>query len=192
MQQTDLGAASTDRADLALPRADGADTSAELAELFGRTMRRLHRGTREALAPFGLSGSEARVVRLLADGPMRMTLIAERLSVVPRTVTDIVDGAEAAGVVVRRSDPEDRRSTLVELTPAGRELFDRLEAARHTCAAAVFDALSGDERQQLLGLLRTLCDAPGCGGQPEGGSPEPPRTAARSGGAAERRKGEQS
>ena len=146
----------------AAPPAGASDSSMELAELFGHAMRRLHRGTREALAPFGLSGSEARVVRLLAGGPMRMTSIAERLSVVPRTVTGIVDGAEAAGVVARRPDPDDRRSTLVELTADGRVLLHRLEAARRDCASSVFEVLTADQRAQLLVLMRALCGPAGC------------------------------
>lgn len=141
---------------------EGAEPSAELAELFGRTMRRIHGRTREALAPLGLSGSQARVVRLLEGGPLRMAAIAERLAVVPRTVTDIVDGAEAAGAVARRPDPQDRRSTLVELTPAGRLLLVRVEAIRRESAARVFGTLSDPERTELLALLRTICAAEGC------------------------------
>ena len=72
------------------------ESSAELAELLRIAMRRLRRGTKEALAPLGLSGSEANVVRMLAAGSLRMSVIAGRLAVVPRFVTDIVDGAELA------------------------------------------------------------------------------------------------
>ncbi len=132
------------------------ETSAELAELFRRTARRLHRGTKEALAPLGLSGSQARLVRLLAQGPLRMSVIAERLAVVARTVTDVVDGAEVAGLVERRDDPTDRRSTLVELTPAGRRLLDQLDTARSQSAARVFGALTEAKRGQLLALLHEV------------------------------------
>ena len=132
------------------------EPSAELAELFRRTARRLHRGTREALAPLGLSGSQARLVRLLADGPLRMSVIAERLAVVARTVTDVVDGAEIAGVVARRDDPTDRRSTLVELTPSGRRLLDQLDTARSQSAARVFGVLTEAERGQMLALLHEV------------------------------------
>jgi DNA-binding MarR family transcriptional regulator len=132
------------------------ETSAELAELFRRTARRLHRGTKEALAPLGLSGSQARLVRLLAQGPLRMSVIAERLAVVARTVTDVVDGAEVAGVVARRDDPTDRRSTLVELTPSGRRLLDQLDAARSQSAARVFGVLTEAQRGQLLALLHEV------------------------------------
>ncbi len=129
----------------------------ELADRFAETMRRLRRGTAEALAPLGLSGSQARVVRLLASGPLRMTTIAERLSVVPRSVTDLVDGLESAGLVVRRGDPDDRRSVLVELTPSGRHLIDRLDAARRESAERVFGILDEGRRAELLELLDALC-----------------------------------
>jgi DNA-binding MarR family transcriptional regulator len=134
----------------------------ELAELLTHTMRRLRRGTREALAPLGLSGSDARVIRLLADGPLRMAAIAERLAVVPRTATDMVDRVEAAGLVARRADPDDRRSVLVELTLPGRRLLHRLETARRESAAQVFVELTPGRRADLLSLLRTLCARDHC------------------------------
>lgn len=142
------------------------EPSAELAELFRRAAGRLHRGTREALAPLGLSGSQARLVRLLADGPLRMSVIAERLAVVARSVTDVVDGAEAAGVVARRADPEDRRSIFVELTQAGRRLLDRLDAARSESAGRVFGVLTEPQRDELLALLIAICAADEHPGEP--------------------------
>jgi DNA-binding MarR family transcriptional regulator len=140
----------------------GAGRAEELAELLGHTMRRLRLGTRTALAPLGLSGSQARVVRLLADGPLRMAAIAERLGVVPRTATDMVDSVDLTGLVVRRMDPADRRSVLVELTASGRLLVEQLDAARLHTARQVFDVLDAAERDALLNLLRALCDRGTC------------------------------
>jgi len=140
----------------------GMDHAAELAELLGHTMRRLRLGTRTALAPFGLSGSQARVVRLLADGPLRMAAIADRLGVVPRTATDMVDSVDMAGLVVRHADPADRRSVLVELTASGRLLVEQLDAARLHTARQVFDVLDASECDALLNLLHALCDRGTC------------------------------
>ena len=136
--------------------------AAELHDLLGHTMRRLRLGTRAALAPFGLSGSQARVVRLLADGPLRMAAIADRLGVVPRTATDMVDSVDMAGLVVRHADPADRRSVLVELTASGRLLVEQLDVARLHAARQVFDVLDTSEREALLNLLRALCDRGTC------------------------------
>lgn len=137
-----------------------ADAALEIADLLGRTVRRLHRGTNEALAPLGLSPAQARVVHLLAEGPLRMATIAERLAVVPRTVTDLVDGVEAAALVTRRPDPDDRRSTLVALTPDGRRLLDRMDAARRASAELVFGRLDDVDRAILLRVLRDLAADP--------------------------------
>jgi DNA-binding MarR family transcriptional regulator len=132
----------------------------EIADLLGQVVRRLHRGTSEALAPLGLSRVQARVVRLLADGPLRMATIAERLTVVPRTVTDLVDAVEAAGLVARHPDPGDRRSTFVALTADGRLLLERLEVARRASAEQVLGRLDPADRAVLLRLLRDLADEP--------------------------------
>jgi len=133
------------------------EVSAELADLFRQVMQRLQRGTRDTLRPLGLSGSQARVVRLLRDGPLRMSMIALRLAVVPHSVTDVVDAAERVGVVARQPDPVDRRSTLVELTPLGRHLLDELDEARLESATRVFGPLTDDQRTELLTVLRVIC-----------------------------------
>ena len=138
-----------------------AESSTELAELLRQANKRLQQGTRDTLAPLGLSSSQARVVRLLADGPLRMSVIADRLAVVPHSVTDVVDRAERAGVVARHRDPLDRRSTLVELTPLGRHLLDRLDEARRESAARVFGSLTEDQRRELVTVLRAICGTDG-------------------------------
>ena len=144
----------------AAPTPGEIEPALEIADLLGQVVRRLHRGTSEALAPLGLSRAQSRVVRLVADGPLRMATIAERLAVVPRTVTDLVDGVEAAGLVARHPDPEDRRSTFVALTAGGRLLLDRLEVARRESAEQAFGRLDQADRAVLLRLLRDLTDEP--------------------------------
>ncbi len=150
---TALSRTPAEAADITL---EAADITLEAADLIGQVSRRLHRGTTEALAPYGLSRAQARVVRLLADGPLKMAAIADRLCVVPRTVTDLVDGGEAAGLVVRRRDPDDRRSMLVELSGAGRDLVDRLDAIRRASAAQVLGCLCAEDRAALVRALRTV------------------------------------
>jgi DNA-binding MarR family transcriptional regulator len=137
------------------------ESSTELAELLRQANKRLQQGTRDMLAPLGLSSSQARVVRQLADGPLRMSVIADRLAIVPHSVTDVVDRAERAGVVARRRDPQDRRSTLVELTPQGRHLLDQLDEARRESAARVFGPLTEEQRTELGTVLRAICGTDG-------------------------------
>lgn len=129
----------------------------DLAELVSRTARRLRRGSMAHLAPLGLTMAQARVLRIVADGPIRMADIAARLDVVPRTVTPMVDDLTTAGFVRRRSDAADRRSVLVEPTRQGRALLARLDEARRATAEQVFGGLDAAGRVELAALLGRLC-----------------------------------
>jgi DNA-binding MarR family transcriptional regulator len=166
----------------------GVDGTAQLAELLVRTARRLHRSTQPAFGAIGLTNAQARVVRHLehSDRPVRMADIAAALEVVPRTATSVVDDLEEGGLVVRAIDPNDRRSLLVSLTPAGRKLLEGLTEARRRTANSLFSPLSGMEKAELARLLGALCE-PGdsdCSGRCQ---PPPGRSAPRaSGRAAER------
>jgi DNA-binding MarR family transcriptional regulator len=63
----------------------------------------------------------------LAGGPLSVSGLAEAVSVDAPYATLIVDTLEERGLVERRSDPDDRRRKLVELTPAGQEAIGRVE-----------------------------------------------------------------
>jgi DNA-binding MarR family transcriptional regulator len=145
-------------------RRSGPDVTLELAELFTHTARRLRRGSIAQLAPLGLTYAQARVLRLVAAAgrPLRMADLASQLDVVPRSVTTMVDALETAGLVARHTDPDDRRSILVELTGAGAVLLERLEAARRESAHEVFGGLDPAQRRALAKLLEALCARGSC------------------------------
>jgi DNA-binding MarR family transcriptional regulator len=147
------------------PGGPASETTLELAELLSHSARRLRRGSTVQLAPLGLTNAQARVLRIVASAgsPLRMADIAARLEVVPRSVTTMVDGVEAAGLIIRSTDPDDRRSVLVTLTARGRALLQRLERARRATAEDVFGGLGGGERAELARLLGALCHRDGCG-----------------------------
>jgi DNA-binding MarR family transcriptional regulator len=86
-----------------------------------RLARRLRQQTEGEITASQLSAL-ASVDRL---GPLTLGALAAVERVRPPTVTRIVGHLEAAGLVVRRPAPGDRRSAEVELSPSGRELLDR-------------------------------------------------------------------
>lgn len=81
-----------------LPDSDGL-----LAEQLLRLTRRLHRIQSRQLEPIGITPAQFRLLRTVAhyDGPPRMADLAQRLDVVPRAVTSLVDALEASGRVRR-------------------------------------------------------------------------------------------
>jgi DNA-binding MarR family transcriptional regulator len=57
----------------------------------------------------------------LAEGPLSMSEIADRLILSRGGTTKVVDRLEEMGYVSRRPNTEDRRATIVEITEAGDE-----------------------------------------------------------------------
>lgn len=132
--------------------------SGQLADAVQQLSRRLRHGTRQRLAPLGLTPGQGRALSVLerAGGPMRMAALAEALRVVPRSATGVVEGLEELGLVRRETDPANRRSVLVDLTDAGRGTLEELAEARRETAEELFGALAPDDQRRLLALLTTL------------------------------------
>jgi len=70
--------------------------------------------------------------------------------------TKRLDRLEQAGLIERAPDPDDRRGTLISLTPKGRELIDRVSDAHLANEARLLASLTAAERKQLATLLRKL------------------------------------
>ena len=138
------------------------DTDSLLAEQLLRFTRRMHRIQKRhiELAGLGVTPAQSRLLRTLAhyDEPPRMADLAERLEVVPRAVTTLVDGLEASGKVRRVADPTNRRVTRIELTDEGRATLRELRGARRSAAEEILAPLSQEQRTVLGGLLEALID----------------------------------
>ncbi|MFJ9541080.1 MarR family winged helix-turn-helix transcriptional regulator [Streptomyces sp. NPDC101225] len=138
------------------------DTDSLLAEQLLRFTRRMHRVQKRHIerAGLGVTPAQSRLLRTLAhyDEPPRMADLAERLEVVPRAVTTLVDGLEASGKVRRAPDPTNRRVIRIELTEDGRTALRALREARRSAAAEVLAPLTDEQREVLGGLLDTLVD----------------------------------
>ncbi|MEW2298538.1 MarR family transcriptional regulator [Streptomyces sp. NPDC006655] len=140
------------------------DPDGPLAEQLLRLTRRVWRIQKRHLQArdLGVTPAQSRLLRTLAhyDAPPRMADLAERLEVVPRAVTTLVDGLEASGQVRRVPDPTNRRVTRIEITDAGHATLRELHAARKAAAAEILAPLSQEQREALGGLLDTLVDHP--------------------------------
>jgi DNA-binding MarR family transcriptional regulator len=103
-----------------------------VAALFERAFRRVLRGT-------DLNDLDvARALLVLGNrtrGSIHPSDLAELLAVSPATATRVLDRAEAAGFIDRRYPVNDRRTTMVVLTPDGEQARLRvLSLLRHAAA----------------------------------------------------------
>jgi DNA-binding MarR family transcriptional regulator len=138
----------------------GDEDPVQLADLLHGLTRRLRRSQIDGLAPLGLTPAQGRALRIIArsqdEEPLRMTELADRLGIVPRSVTTVVDALEEAGLVRREVDPRNRRAILLRLTDRGAAVRDDLREARRRAAEELFAPLSADDRDALASLLRLL------------------------------------
>jgi long-chain acyl-CoA synthetase len=94
-----------------------------------RALARLSRHVERALDPLDLSLPQYRVLSLLHDGSSASSALAGRLAVSPPSITAVVDGLVARGLVERHADAEDRRRLTLVVTPAGAQLLRAAEDA---------------------------------------------------------------
>jgi DNA-binding MarR family transcriptional regulator len=71
-------------------------------------------------------------------------------------MTERLDRLEKRTLIRRRPASRDRRSVLVELTPAGRAIFDQAHPDLLATEAALLDGLSLPDRAALARLLAKL------------------------------------
>jgi DNA-binding MarR family transcriptional regulator len=108
----------------ALARGRRLDEIAEALPQRAATLARLFL-TRSSIP---ISRTEAGVLTALSTRPWRITELAAREGVTQPAITLLVNRLQQRGWVARTTDPTDRRVVLVELTPAGRAVFDRIRA----------------------------------------------------------------
>ncbi|TRV78312.1 MarR family transcriptional regulator [Streptomyces sp. 130] len=137
---------------------ESSDPDGMLAEQLLRLTRRLQRIQGRQLEPTGITPAQFRLLRTVAhyDGPPRMADLAQRLDVVPRAVTTLVDALEAAGRVRRVPDPDSRRVVRIEITDEGIATLRSLRDARRAAAEEILAPLTADQREVLGGLLTAL------------------------------------
>jgi DNA-binding MarR family transcriptional regulator len=92
--------------------------------------------------------------KLFAGGnSLRVTDLAEMLGVDTPTVTRKVQQLERAGMVVRQTDPDDRRAARIRLTPAGRRTIERVRRARRAWLEQLLEGWDHDDLSTLGALL---------------------------------------
>jgi long-chain acyl-CoA synthetase len=112
-----------------------------------------------ALGEAGLSLAQYRLLCYLSRGSSAASPAARDLSTSRPSVTALVDGVVAKGLVERLPDPGDRRRITLALTPHGFGVLGRADAAITTRLATVASYLDPAEADQALHGLSLWTDA---------------------------------
>jgi DNA-binding MarR family transcriptional regulator len=115
-----------------------------------------------------LSRTEVGVLSTLSEGPRRITELAQTEALAQPTVTQLVDKLESRGLVARARSGQDARVVMVEVTPAGTEVFEEVRAEIRANMREALADLPDAELTELVhaaetlgGLIETLLPARG-------------------------------
>lgn len=112
---------------------------------------------RQLLRQFGLTSTQYNV--LLHLDPLQgqqLVTISDLMLLARSTITRLIDQMEAAKLITRVTDPDDRRAQRVVLTPLGVELRQRVHEAHNEALSKYLSVLDPEEQDHLLTLLRKM------------------------------------
>jgi DNA-binding MarR family transcriptional regulator len=107
-----------------------------------------------------LTAGQLRTLLLLySRGPSRMTDVATALGVTMATATGVIDRMVERRIVVRQSDPDDRRIVLCRMSPEGEKMVTGLWHAWSERAGLLLRALDRPKLLAVRGMLEALLEA---------------------------------
>jgi DNA-binding MarR family transcriptional regulator len=105
-------------------------------------------------AEVGITESQLEALRLLVNnGPMLMRKMSDAMLVTPSNVTGIVDRLEEKHLVRRTQGRGDRRATIIEITPEGKSLYERVSKKKEYMVQKALATFTRDEMVTLNSLL---------------------------------------
>lgn len=125
-----------------------------LAFLLARASHAISSGFHAELKRSGVSIGTWRILAVLRDEPRTVNELADRVLLNQPTMSKAIGRLEADGLLERGSDGTSRRHVLISITPAGRQLVDRLIPLANAHEEAAFAHLSAAQRRELVRMLR--------------------------------------
>ncbi len=123
-----------------------------------RTADALARGAEEVIKPFGLSGTQYNILRILrgaGPGGLCCHEAAERMLTRDPDITRLLDRLERQGLIVRTRASSDRRVITAQITPEGLRILAKLDKPVEECHQRQFGHLGPRRLAQLIDLLNS-------------------------------------
>lgn len=129
--------------------------------LLWRVDHALQMRSKQMQGALGITGPQRLAIRIVARFPgIPAGRLAEILHVHPSTLTGILVRLERRGAIRRRTDPRDRRRSLLGLTPKGQRLLDAQAAGTiESSVRAVFAKLAPQKIRAAGEVLAALADS---------------------------------
>jgi len=122
-----------------------------------QAMSRLARELNKTASDEQLSPSQASVLALISGrGPISLSELARVEAINPTMLSRLISRLEGSGLISRRPDPNDLRSAVVTITPAGKRVQNAIRSNRAKVVGRAAEGLSADEQSSLVAALPAL------------------------------------
>ena len=123
----------------------------------GKLLALLHESGHTAHFLFDGKGSQNRILHILAkEGAMTQRALTEHLGIQPGSASEVIGKLEKAGLILRVTSDEDRRTADISLTDAGKAQAEEHTAKQREKLREMFSALTEEEKESLLKILEKL------------------------------------
>jgi DNA-binding MarR family transcriptional regulator len=116
----------------------------------------------DLLKPFGISGTQYNVLRILrgaGEGGLCRNELRDRMLTRMPDMTRLLDRMEESGLVTRARERDDRRMVLTRITARGRELLSQLDRPMNDLHRRQLARLDDGQLRSLIDLLTLVRDS---------------------------------
>ena len=92
----------------------------------------------------------------MSDGHISVGDLARAAELNPGAMTRLLDKLEEKGLIVRANDPTDRRALRIQLTDAGRAIYDQCSACSDRVRERALSGMSESECEQFIATLEPV------------------------------------
>jgi len=129
------------------------DAVIRLRRVVLKLARQLNAASREE----GLTPTQASVLGIATmRGPLSLAELTELEGINPTMLSRVIGKLDEYGLIKRLRDPDDFRAARVEVTPKGRDVYDRIAAQRSAVISEAVTGLPGGQQAALLAALPAL------------------------------------
>jgi DNA-binding MarR family transcriptional regulator len=135
-------------------RPDNLDEIYALSATIQRLMRAHMQQSHGAL---GIGPSEGHLLHFIAEAqPVSSKKLADSMHLTPGAITQLVDSLVQAGYVTRTPSDQDRRVSVVTLTPDGSHTITEMRRSKEELFTRIVDGLSDEELAMFVAVQRKM------------------------------------
>ena len=132
----------------------------DLSYLINKASKQLKNKLDKALMEFDITAAQFSVIMQIysAAAPITAAEIAQRLGSDRPTISGIINRLEKKGILIKAYNPEDKRSSYLEICKESNELIHKIKTISEDLTKDMFSIYSKEEAKDLTAMINKLIE----------------------------------